>query len=87
LKNKGKHTLPRNCSGKDEQAHGDFDPMVLMATVAQQEAEVSTGEALLRAGQTVYAPSDVNAGKLKRTCPDGVIEEGTFSGDKFIPDG
>lgn len=86
MQNKDKDTLLRDDSTEESETHAVFDPLALMATVARQEANACIGDTLLRAGQTLYAPSDINAGKLKRTRPDGIIEEGTFSDGKFISD-
>lgn len=85
MQNKDKYTQLRDNSTEDERTYASFDPMALMESVAQQEAEASTGEVLLCGGQTLYAPSEVHAGKLKRTRPDGVIDEGIFSDGKFCP--
>ncbi len=85
MQNNEKDTQPRDDSTEEIETHAVFDPIALMTTVAQREADICIGEILLRAGQTLYSPSDINAGKLKRTRPDGVTEEGIFSDGKFCP--
>lgn len=79
-----KYAIKPNQNFEEIISFSTYDPISLMKYVALKEAEESTGDALLRAGQTLYCPSVSNIGKLTRTSPDGIQSEGSFRNGIFV---